>query len=344
MKLKAPKKGIDWAALGFGYSKTNCHIVYTWKNGNWSKPKFVKDPFITMHIGASCLHYGQECFEGMKAFRQKSGKIVIFRPDENGKRMYRTAERTVMPPVPVKMYIDAAVQLVKRNSEYVPPYGTGGSMYLRPLLIGTGPQIGVAPAHEYTFIMMCMPVSAYYKGGMKPVRSVILDDWDRAAPHGMGDVTVGGNYAASLFAHEKAKRAGWPVELYLDAKTHKYVEEFSTSNFCGITRAGAYVTPDSCSVLPSVTNLSLRQAAKDMGIKVEMRKIPYAELRKFKEIGALGTAVVITPVWEITRGKDVIKVSDPDRPGPVLKKLYDRIQAIQYGLIPDRHHWCYEVK
>ena len=220
-----PRNDIDWAKLGFGFSDVNCHIRYTWKDGKWGEPEFLKDPYITMHIGASCLHYGQECFEGMKAFRQKNGKIVIFRPDENAKRMYRTAVRCVMPPVPEEMFIDALDKVVAANEEYVPPYGTGGSLYLRPLLIGTGPQIGVAPAKEYTFMVMVMPVGAYYKGGLKPVRAVILDDWDRAAPNGMGDVKVGGNYAASLFAHEKAKHDGWPVELYLDAKTHKYVEE-----------------------------------------------------------------------------------------------------------------------
>ena len=342
--MKAPKKGIKWEELGFGFSDVNCHIRFTWKNGRWSKPTFVKDPYIKMHIGASCLHYGQECFEGIKAFRRKDGTIAIFRPDENAKRMYRTAERTVMPPVPVDMFIDACKAVVKRNAEYVPPYGTGGSMYLRPLLIGTGPQIGVAPAHEYTFMIMVMPVGAYYKGGLKPVRAVILDDWDRAAPHGMGDVKVGGNYAASLFAHEKAKREGWPVELYLDAKTHKYVEEFSTSNFAAITKDGVYVTPDSCSVLPSVTNLSLRQVAKDLGIKVEQRKIPYAEIKRFKEVAALGTAVVITPVYEITRGKDVMRISAPDEVGPTLQRLYDTVQGIQYGRIKDKHGWCFEVK
>ena len=289
-------------------------------------------------------HRRQECFEGIKAFRQKDGKIAIFRPDENAKRMYRTAVRTCMPPVPVDTFIECCKAIVKKNAEYVPPFGTGGSMYLRPLLIGTGPQIGVAPAKEYTFMIMVMPVGAYYKGGIKPVRAVIFDQWDRAAPHGMGDVKVGGNYAASLFAHEKAKKEGWPVELYLDAKTHKYIEEFATSNFAGITKDGAYVTPDSCSVLPSVTNMSLRQCAKDLGIKVEVRPVPYAEVKKLKAVAALGTAVVITPVWEITRGKEVIKVSDPEVVHPTLQKLYDRVQGIQYGLVPDRHHWCFEVK
>ena len=325
--MKAPKKGIKWETLGFGFSDVNCHLRMTWKNGKWSKPKFVKEPWISMHIGAACLHYGQECFEGIKAFRQKDGKIAIFRPDENAKRMYRTAERTCMPPIPVKTFIDCCKAIVKKNAEYVPPFGTGGSMYLRPLLIGTGPQIGVAPAKEYTFMIMVMPVGAYYKGGLKPVRAVIFDQWDRAAPHGMGDVKVGGNYAAGIFAHEKAKKEGWPVELYLDAKTHKYIEEFATSNFAGITKDGTYVTPDSCSVLPSVTNMSLRQCAKEL-----------------KAVAALGTAVVITPVWEITRGKEVIKVSDPNVVHPTLQKLYDRVQGIQYGLVKDTHKWCFEVK
>lgn len=335
---------IDWKNLGFGFSDVNCHIRYTWKDGAWDKGEFVKDPYITMHIGASCLHYGQECFEGMKAFRQKDGKVVIFRPDENAKRMFRTAQRTVMPPVPVEMFIEAAERVVAANIEYVPPYGTGGSMYIRPLLIGTGPQIGVAPAHEYTFMMMVMPVGAYYKGGLKPVRAVILDDWDRAAPHGMGDVKVGGNYAASLFAHEKAKHEGWPVELYLDAKTHQYVEEFSTSNFLAIKKDGTYVTPDSCSVLPSVTNMSLKQVAADLGMKVEVRKIPYEEIKEFAEVAACGTAVVVTPVYEITRGNEVIKISEPDAVGANLQKLYDTIQGIQYGVLEDKHNWCHEVK
>ena len=339
-----PRTDIDWASLGFGFSDVNCHIRAVWKDGKWGPLEFVKDPYITMHIGASCLHYGQECFEGIKAFRQKSGKVVIFRPGENARRMYRTAVRCVMPPVPEEMFIAALDRVVAANEEFVPPYGTGGSLYLRPLLIGTGPQIGVAPAKEYTFLVMVMPVGAYYKGGLKPVRAVILDDWDRAAPHGMGDVKVGGNYAAGIFAHEKAKKEGWPVELYLDAKTHKYIEEFATSNFAGITKDGKYVTPDSCSVLPSVTNMSLKQCAKDLGIKVECRPVPYSELKKFSAVAALGTAVVITPVWEITRGKDVIKISNPDVVHPTLQKLYDRVQGIQYGTIPDRHGWCLEVK
>lgn len=336
-------KQIDWSKLGFGYSDTNCHIRYIWRDGKWDEGELVKENTITMHIGASCLHYGQACFEGMKAFRCKDGKIRIFRPDENGKRMYRTAERTCMPPLPVETFIDAARRVIRANEEFVPPYGTGGSLYIRPLMIGTGPQIGVAPANEYTFLMMVMPVGNYYKGGLKPVRAVILDQYDRAAPQGMGDVKVAGNYAASLFAHESAKKAGWPVELYLDAKTHTLVEEFATSNFLGIKEDGTYVTPDSRSVLPSVTNMSLKRLAKDMGMKVEVRPVPFEEIPTFSEVAACGTAVVVTPVWEITRGDRVIKISDPDTCGPTLQKLYDKVQGIQYGVLPDEHKWCFEV-
>ncbi len=339
-----PRTDIDWASLGFGFTDVNCHIRYTWRDGKWSEGVFIKEPTITMHIGATCLHYGQECFEGIKAFRQKDGKVVIFRPDENARRMRRTAERCVMPPVPEEMFIEACEKVVAANEEFVPPYGTGGSLYLRPLLIGTGAQIGVAPAQEFTFMVMVMPVGAYYKGGLKPVRAVILDDWDRAAPNGMGDVKVGGNYAASLYAHEKAKREGWPVELYLDAKTHTQVEEFSTSNFIGIKADGTYVTPDSKSVLPSVTNKSLKEVAADLGWRVECRPVPYEEIKEFSEVAACGTAVVVTPVWEITRGRDVIKISEPDAVGEHLQKLYDTVQGIQYGVLPDIHGWCHEVK
>ena len=334
---------IDWKNLGFGFSDVNCHIRYVWKDGAWGPGELVKDPYITMHIGASCLHYGQECFEGLKVFTQKDGRIAAFRPDANAQRMMNTARRTVMPPVPVEMFLEALDRVVAANREFVPPYGTGGSLYVRPLLIGTGPQIGVAPAKEYTFLMMVMPVGAYYKGGLKPVRAVVLDNWDRAAPHGMGDVKVGGNYAASLFAHEKAKHDGWPVELYLDAKTHTYVEEFSTSNFAGITKDGTYVTPDSCSVLPSVTNDTLRTLCADAGRKVERRPVAWTEIASFKEVAALGTAVVVTPVWEITRGSEVVKISDENAVGETLQWLYDSVQDIQYGRTADKHGWCHFI-
>ena len=336
-------QNIDWSSLGFKYMDTHCHIRYVWRDGKWDAGELVKEPYLNMHIAASCLHYGQEAFEGLKAFRGENGKVRIFRPQANGERMFNTARRTCMAQVPVEMFTDAVKRVVKANEDFVPPYGTGGSMYIRPLLIGTGAQIGVAPANEYTFIVMVMPVGPYYKGGLKPVRALIVDDWDRAAPNGMGDVKVGGNYAASLYAHESAKRAGYPVELYLDAKTHTCVEEFATSNFIGITKDGTYVTPDSSSVLPSVTNNTLKQIAADLGMKVEVRPIPFEEIETFAEVAACGTAVVVTPVCEITRGDTVIKISDPDGCGPVLQKLYDTVQGIQYGLLPDPHGWCVDV-
>ena len=336
-------QNIDWNGLGFKYMDTRCHIRYVWRDGAWDTGELVSSPYIQMHIAASCLHYGQEAFEGMKAFRCKDGKVRVFRPESNAERMFNTARRTCMAQVPVDMFVDAVKRVVKENEDYVPPFGTGGSMYIRPLLIGTGPQIGVSPATEYTFIVMVMPVGAYYKGGLKPVRALVVDDYDRAAPHGMGDVKVGGNYAASLYAHESAKHAGYPVELYLDAKTHTMVEEFATSNFLGIKKDGTYVTPDSHSVLPSVTNNTLKQIAADQGMKVEVRPIPFEEVETFAEIAACGTAVVVTPVCEIARGDKVIKIGDPEGCGPVLQKLYNTVQGIQYGELPDTHGWCVEV-
>ena len=245
-----------------------------------------------------------------------------------------------MAQVPEAMFVDAVKRVVKANEDYIPPYGTGGSLYIRPLLIGTGAQIGVAPAKEYTFLVLVMPAGEYYKGGLKPVKSIIIDEYDRAAPLGMGDVKVGGNYAASLYAHEQAKRAGYPVELYLDAKTHSFIEEFATSNFIGIKPDGTYVTPDSPSILSSMTNDTLRQLAHDFGMKVETRPVPFEELPTFSEVAACGTAVVVTPVYEITRGATVITLGSPDRCGPVVQKLFDAVQDIQYGRKPDVHGWC----
>jgi branched-chain amino acid aminotransferase len=336
-------QNIDWNSLTFKYMDVRCHIRSVWRDGKWSAFEFVEEPYFRMHIAATCLHYGQEAFEGLKAFRCQDGKVRIFRPEANGKRMFDTAQRTCMAQVPVDLFVDAVRRIVKANEDFVPPYGTGGSMYIRPLLIGTGAQIGVAPAEEYTFLVMVMPVGAYYKGGLQPVRALIVDDWDRAAPQGMGDVKVGGNYAASLYAHESAKHAGYPVELYLDAKTHGFVEEFATSNFIGIKRDGTYVTPDSRSVLPSVTNNTLQRIAADLGMKVEVRPIPFEEIETFAEVAACGTAVVVTPICEITRGDKVIKIGDPGACGPVLQKLYDTVQGIQYGLLPDTHGWCVEA-
>lgn len=334
---------IDWKKLGFEYLDTACHIRHTWRDGVWDDGELISDPTIRLPIAASCLHYGQAAFEGLKGFCRKDGSIQIFRPHENARRMARTAVRTCMAPVPESMFVEAVRRVVDANRDYVPPYGSGGSIYIRPLLIGSGIQIGVAPAREYTFLVLVMPVGAYYKGGLTPVRSLIVDDYDRAAPLGMGDVKVAGNYAASLYAHEQAKAAGYPVELYLDAQTHTHIEEFATSNFIGIKPDGTYVTPDSRSVLPSVTNDTLKQLATDFGMKVETRPIPYEELTSFSEVAACGTAVVVTPVYEITRGETVLTIGPSDRAGPVVQKLFDAVQGVQYGERPDVHGWCMTV-
>jgi branched-chain amino acid aminotransferase len=335
-------KQIDWSSLGFKYMETECHIRYTWRDGEWDGGELVKDPYMSIHVAATCLHYGQAAFEGMKAFRCKDGKVRVFRPQENAVRLATTSRRICMAEVPEAMFLDALSRVIKANEAYVPPYGTGGSLYLRPLLIGTGAQIGVAPGLEYTFIVLVVPVGPYYKGGLQPVKAIIYDEFDRAAPLGVGHVKVGGNYAASLFAHEKAKHEGYPVELYLDAKEHKYIEEFATSNFIGI-KENCYVTPDSPSILPSVTNKTLKQIAADLGMKVDVRPVPFEELDTFSEVGACGTAVVVTPVCEIKRGDTVIRIGSETGCGPVLQKLYEVVQGIQYGELPDQHGWCWDI-
>lgn len=334
---------IDWSKLGFSYMNTNCHIRYIWRDGKWDAGTLEKEPYLNIHIAASSLHYGQAAFEGMKAFRQKSGDLVLFRPQENARRMVNTARRTCMAEFTEEMFLDACRRVIRANEEFVPPYGTGGSLYVRPLLIGTGAQIGVGPANEYTFIVLVVPVGPYYKGGLKPVKALVWDEYDRAAPLGVGHVKVAGNYAASLYAHEKAKHAGYPVELYLDAKEHKYIEEFATSNFIAITKDGKYVTPKSESILPSVTNMTLRQIAEDLGMPVETRPIAFSEIDTFAEVGACGTAVVVTPVCEITRAGKVHETGPSDGCGPVLEKLYQTVQGIQYGELPDTHNWCWKV-
>ena len=334
---------IDWNALGFNYMETNCHIRYVWRNGAWSGGELVEEPYLRVHIAATALHYGQAAFEGLKAFTCRDGQVRLFRPVENARRLAGTARRLCMAPVPEEMFLDAIRRVIAVNREFVPPYGTGGSLYVRPLLFGSGKQIGVSPADEYVFLVLVTPVGAYYKGGLKPVRALVLDDYDRAAPLGVGHVKVAGNYAASLEPHNVTHDRGYAVELYLDAKEHSYVEEFGTSNFIGITKDGRYATPKSHSILPSVTNRSLQRIAQDAGIAVEVRPITFAELSDFAEIGACGTAVVITPVNEIVRGDETLRVGPADGCGPVLTRLYNEVTAIQYGERPDPYGWLVEA-
>ena len=333
---------IQWDKLKFEFQPTRSNIRFFYKDGKWDDGKLYNNYDITLSVAANCMHYGQAAFEGLKAFTCKDGKVRIFRPVENARRMNSTIEYLMMPHFPEEKFVAAVKKVVKDNIDYVPPYGTGGSLYIRPVIVGTTPQIGISAATEYALIIMVVPVGPYYKGGIKPVKAMIHDEVDRAAPHGTGHIKVAGNYAASLYPTSLAKKAGCAVMLFLDSKTHELVEEFGTSNFFGITRDGKYITPDSKSILPSITNNSLMQIAEDLGIQVERRPVHKSELETLAEVGACGTAVVITPVGEIVHHDKVYKY-DQENIGPVSKKLYDTVTGIQYGEIADKHNWMVEL-
>lgn len=334
---------ISWKELGFRYLDTGVFVRADFRNGAWSSPALCAGASMTIHIAATCFHYGQACFEGSKAFRQTDGRIACFRPDAHARRMILSAERLAMQPPPESLFLDAVRTIVSRNQDYVPPFGTGATFYVRPVLIGTSAIIGVQPSDEYAFIVFGMPVGPYYKDGMVPVPAYVQENYDRAAPHGVGHVKAAGNYAAGLVGDIEVKKKGYPVSLYLDSATHTLIDEFGTSNFIGITRDGRYVTPKSESILESVTNDSLRTLARDLGLRVEHRPVRWAEIEDFVEVGACGTAAVITPISSITRGDKTLRFGAEDKPGPTLQRLYDEIQAIQYGKIPDRHKWMMPV-
>ncbi|OGR12496.1 MAG: branched chain amino acid aminotransferase, partial [Deltaproteobacteria bacterium RIFOXYB12_FULL_58_9] len=293
---------IDWSKLGFEYLQTACHLTAEYHDGKWGELVSQEQPMMPLHIAAQCLHYGQACFEGLKAFTQPDGSVGIFRPEENSRRMARSAERLVMAPVPEPMFLEACRKLIELNREFVPPRGYKASFYIRPVLLGTTPVIGVKGAKDFLFLAIGMPMGSYYREGFKPVKAMIHCKYDRAAPLGVGSAKVAGNYAAGLLADAHAKKAGFPVSLYLDSQHHRYIDEFATSNFIAITRDGKFVTPDSATILPSITNKSLQQLAVDMGLTVERRRVDVAELSEFAEVGACGTAVVVTPVESIRHG------------------------------------------
>ena len=333
---------MDWANLGFQFRPTKSNIRFHYADGKWDEGKLCNTYDITISVAANVLHYGQAAFEGLKAFRCKDGKVRIFRPEENARRLNSSARHLIMPEFPVERFIEAVKTVVRDNVEYVPPYGSGGSLYLRPVLFGTTPQIGVSPSKEYELVIMTVPVGAYYKNGIKPVESMIARDFDRAAPHGTGHIKAAGNYAASLISSKKAKEQGCPVALFLDPATHTYIDEFGTSNFLAITKDGRYVTSQSDSILPSITNKSLMEIASDFGIPVERRKVRVEELADFAEVAACGTAVVITPVSKIYDG-DKVYCYDEKNVGPIMKKLYDRMTGIQHGECEDTHGWMVEI-
>ena len=334
---------IEWDKLGFQFTPTRSNIRFHYADGKWSDGELTGDYNISISVAANVLHYGQAAFEGLKAFACKDGKVRIFRPQENARRLNSSARQLVMAEFPEEKFVEAVRTVVRDNIDYVPPYGTGGSLYIRPVLFGTQPQIGVNPSNEYELVIMVMPVGPYYKGGIKPVDAMISMDFDRAAPQGTGHIKAAGNYAASLLSSKICKEVHHcPVALFLDPASHTYVDEFSTSNFLAITKDGKYVTSQSKSILPSVTNKSLMTVAEDLGMQVERRPVRADELESFTEVAACGTAVVLTPVGRIFFGDKVIDYKWTEI-GPSLKKLYDRLTGIQYGEVEDTHNWMVEV-
>ena len=334
---------MDWKNLGFDYMDTNGYVIIDYKNGKWGDIETKKEPYFPIHIAANCLHYGQACFEGMKAFRTKDNKVVIFRPDMNADRIRASAERLCMKAPSKEQFIEACKKLVRLNLDYVPPYGTGASLYIRPVLIGTEPMMGVNPSNTYSLIIMCMPVGPYYKTGFLPVKAVVVEDYDRAAPLGTGYTKMAGNYAAGMMPGKIGKNKGYPIVLYLDPKEKKYVDEFGTSNFIGITKNNEYKTPSSCSILPSITNDSLQTLAKEIGLEIVKEDIAVDSLDQFKEVGACGTAAVITPIYSVKYKDKEFTWGSPDKAGETLTKLYNMLQGIQYGEIEYKYGWMVEV-
>ncbi|HRY98658.1 MAG TPA: branched-chain amino acid aminotransferase [Bacteroidales bacterium] len=331
---------INWGALPFAYFKTDYNVRCYYRDGKWGDLEVSDSEYINLHMAATCLHYGQEAFEGLKAFRGKDDKIRLFRWDENALRMQSSARGVLMAEPPIELFRDAVFTAVKLNSKYVPPYGSGASLYIRPLLIGSGPQVGVKPATEYLFMVFVGPVGPYFKEGFNPVKMQIARDYDRAAPLGTGHYKVGGNYAASLAAGQRAHAEGYASALFLDARDKKYIDEAGPANFFGI-KGNLYVTPASASILPSITNKSLMTLAQDLGMTVERRHITVEELEDFEEVGACGTAAVISPICEIHDRETGRKFSycSPKGAGPVSTRLYRKLQAIQMGDEPDIHQW-----
>ena len=320
--------------------KTDYNIRCTYKDGAWGELEVSDSEMVTMHMAATCIHYGQESFEGLKAFRGADNKIRIFRMDENAKRMQDSSMGTMMAVLPVEKFEEAVVKAVKLNERFVPPYESGAALYIRPFLFGTGAQVGVKPSNEYMFILFVTPVGPYFKGGFQTTPFVIMREFDRSAPLGMGKYKVGGNYAASLVAGAKAHELGYSNVFYLDAIEKKYIDECGAANFFGI-KNNTYITPRSSSILPSITNKSLMVLAEDMGMKVERRQIPVEELATFEEAGACGTAAVISPIERIDDYDEKISYvfTKDGKPGPISEKLYKKLRGIQYGDEPDTHDW-----
>jgi len=331
-------ENIDWKNLPFGYMKTDYNVRCYYRDGKWGELEISSSEHIMLHIAATATHYGQEAFEGMKAYRGKDGKIRLFRCRDNARRMIDSGAYIQMAAPSVEMFVEAVKKAVKLNEHFVPPYESGATLYVRPLLMGTGAQVGVKPSNEYLFLVFVTPVGPYFKTGFKPLDVMITRTSDRAAPLGTGHVKVGGNYAAGMSSSVEAQQLGYATCLYLDAKEKKYIDECGPANFFGI-KNNTYVTPDSKSILPSITNRSLATLAEDLGMKVERRPIEVPELETFEEVGACGTAAVITPIRKIFDPQNNKIYDYGSEAGPVSTKLYNQLRAIQYGDAPDTHNW-----
>ncbi|MGO2764842.1 MAG: branched-chain amino acid aminotransferase [Pseudolactococcus laudensis] len=336
---------IDWENLGFEYMNLPYRFIAHFKDGQWDEGSLTEDATLHLSESSPALHYGQQAFEGLKAYRTKSGEIQLFRPDQNAERLQRTARRLLMPQVPTELFINAAKAVVKANHEYVPPYESGGSLYLRPLLIGVGDIIGVQPAQEYIFTVFAMPVGNYFKGGLAPTKFIVSRDFDRAAPHGTGAAKVGGNYAASLLPGQEAHDAGYSDVIYLDPSTHTKIEEVGSANFFGITKDNEFVTPLSPSILPSITKYSLLYLAEHrLGLKAYEGDVYVDDLEKFAEAGACGTAAVISPIGGIQNGDDYHVFHSETEVGPITHKLYNELVGIQKGDVEAPEGWIYKVE
>jgi branched-chain amino acid aminotransferase len=333
-------ENIDWSNLKFGYMPTDYNVRCYYRNGQWGEIETSSSDSINIHMAATCLHDGQEAFEGLKAYRGKDGKVRVFRMDENAARLQSTCRGILMPELSTEKFEEMVRKVVRLNERFVPPYESGATLYIRPLLLGTGAQVGVHPSNEYLFMIFVTPVGPYFKGGFSTNPYVIIREYDRAAPLGTGIYKVGGNYAASLRANKMAHDLGYSCEFYLDAREKKYIDECGAANFFGI-KDNTYITPKSTSILPSITNKSLMQLAEDLGMKVERRPIPEEELSTFEEAGACGTAAVISPIERIDdlENKRSYVISKDGKPGPTCTKLYNKLRAIQYGDEPDLHNW-----
>ncbi len=338
-------KNIDWSSLGFGYIQTDYRYVCRYKDGQWGEGHLETDANITLNECACVFQYCQACFEGLKAYYTKDGRIVTFRPNLNAQRMADSCQRLEMPAFPVEKFVEAVKMVVAANADFVPPYGTGASLYLRPFMIGTNSVIGVKPAEEFEFRIFCTPVGPYFKGGVKPI-AIKVSDYDRAAPHGTGSIKAGLNYAMSLHPIMEAHREGFAENMYLDAATRTNVEETGGANFIFVTKDGKLVTPKSDSILPSITRRSLMVVAeKYLGMEVEHRAVPFSEVPEFAECGLCGTAAVISPVGSINdHGKEIVFASGKEEMGPVMTKLYQTLRGIQMGEVEAPEGWIVTVK